>query len=300
MAAAAVVNGILSLSALIPALPQTVTNGASVLGTLSAPTLSPFLTNNPLPQGFPWASATVSNTNPYTTTPQFEVTRNYNLNLARGYIAPDGVNRSAILVNGAFPAPLIEANWGDTFNIEVCKNIVGPDEGTALHWHGMLQKSTPWFDGVPAVEQCPIAPGKCMTYNFIADLDGTSWYHSHYSAQYNAGLLGPMIVHGPKNVPYDIDLGAVLLIDWYHTDYYDLVKQVMHTPAAPPIKSDNNPIDGKMNFNCTLASAGQQCTDNAGVSKFKFASGKKHRLRLINGGSEGLQRFTIDGHNMTV
>jgi len=174
MATAAVISGILSLSALVPSLPQTVTNGVSVLGTLLAPTLSSFLTNNPLPDSFSWASATVNNTDPYTTTPQFGVTRNYNFNIARGYIAPDGVNRSVLLVNGAFPAPLLEVNWGDTFNIEVCNNIGGPKEGTALHWHGILQKLTPWYDGVPAVQQCPIAPGKCFTYTFLADIYGTS------------------------------------------------------------------------------------------------------------------------------
>jgi FtsP/CotA-like multicopper oxidase with cupredoxin domain len=36
------------------------------------------------------------------------------------------------------------------------------------------------------------------------------------------------------------------------------------------------------------------------VSKFRFQSGKKHRLRLINGGAEGIQKFTIDNHTMTV
>ena len=39
------------------------------------------------------------------------------------------------------------------------------------------------------------------------------WYHSHYSAQYAGGLIGPLIVHGPTNVPYDIDVGPVLLSD---------------------------------------------------------------------------------------
>lgn len=123
------------------------------------------------------------------------ITRNYNFNIARGFIAPDGVNRSALLINGAFPAPTIEANWGDIISVNVCNNIVGPEEGTALHWHGFLQKLTPWYDGVPAVQQCPIAPGKCLTYTFLADLYGSSWYHSHYSAQYNAGLLGGKSCH---------------------------------------------------------------------------------------------------------
>jgi FtsP/CotA-like multicopper oxidase with cupredoxin domain len=36
------------------------------------------------------------------------------------------------------------------------------------------------------------------------------------------------------------------------------------------------------------------------VSKFQFQSGKKYRLRLINTSAEGIQKFTIDGHNFTV
>ena len=41
-------------------------------------------------------------------------------------------------------------------------------------------------------------------------------------------------------------------------------------------------------------------TPNAGLAKFKFQTGKTHRLRLINAGAEGIQRFTIDNHTMTV
>ena len=99
----------------------------------------------------------------------------------------------------------------------------------ALHWHGLLQTGTPWENGVPSVSQCPIAPGKSLTYSFKADLYGTSWYHSHYSAHYAGGILGPMIIYGPKNANYDIDLGPVLLTDYYHMSYYDIVEEVMGT-----------------------------------------------------------------------
>ena len=210
------------------------------------------------------------------------------------------MNKSVLLVNGQFPAPTLQANWGDTFSINVHNQISGPEEGTALHWHGILQRKTPWFDGVPSVQQCPIAPGKSFTYTFKADLYGTSWYHSHYSAQYAGGLFGPMIIYGPRNVPYDIDVGPVLLSDWYHTEYFEIVKRVVGTPFRPGLKSDNNLINGKMNFNCSTAPPDTQCTSNAGIAKFQFKSGKKHRLRLINAGGEGIQRFSIDNHTMTV
>ena len=65
VAASAVVNGILALSSLVPSLPQTVTNGASILGTLTAPTLSLTGVNGIIS----WGSDTVNNTDPYTAGP---------------------------------------------------------------------------------------------------------------------------------------------------------------------------------------------------------------------------------------
>jgi hypothetical protein len=57
-----------------------------------------------------------------------------------------------------------------------------------------------------------------------------------------------------------------------------------------------------MNFDCSTVKSGDKtpCTNNAGISKFTFQTNKTHRLRLINTGSEGIQRFSIDGHIMTV
>ena len=110
-----------------------------------------------------------------------------------------------------------------------------------------------------------------------------------------------MIIYGPKNADYDIDLGPVLLTDYFHKPYFDLVEEVMGTNLsliAP--KSVNNLINGKMDYNCSLVTDGTPCTNNAGLSKFKFTTGKKHRLRLINAGGEAIQKFSIDGHTLTI
>jgi len=68
--------------------------------------------------------------------------------------------------------PLIEANWGDQIQVKLTNKS---PEGTAIHWHGILQKDNQAFDGVPGVSQCPIAPGKSFTYSWTAELYGTSW-----------------------------------------------------------------------------------------------------------------------------
>ena len=231
-----VISSILGAATLISSLSQNATNGGSPLGTLSAPSLGPFLTNNPLPNGYPWGTATAAGTNPYTQAPVTGVIRSYDFTISRDILAPDGVTKNVLVVNGQFPGPIIEANWGDTIQVTVHNKIVGPVEGTSLHWHGLLQKGSQWEDGTPAVTQCPIAPGQSFTYSFNADLYGTSWYHSHYTSQYSGGALGPMIIHGPKNAPYDIDLGPVMISDWYHTDYDTLTEELL-SPLVSVIHS---------------------------------------------------------------
>ncbi|KIY01810.1 uncharacterized protein Z520_01948 [Fonsecaea multimorphosa CBS 102226] len=284
----------------VNALPQGKTNGNSPLGTLGAPRFPKYLPDSSQAGGLPWGNRSAY-TNPYTSPPSTGVVRSYNFVISRATIAPDGVYRSGILVNGAFPGPTIEANWGDTIQVTVTNNITDPEEGTSLHWHGLLQTGTPYEDGVPGITQCPIAPGQTFTYSFNADLYGTSWYHAHYSAQYADGVFGAMIIHGPTNADYDEDLGPIFVTDYYHDSYYTIVEEVMGTDLtkiAPT--SVNNLINGKGIFNCSLVTDNSTCVSNAGYSKFQITSGQSYRLRLINGGAEGLQRFSIDNHVLTV
>src|SRR5947207_5388619 len=108
---------------------------------------------------------------------------------------------------------------------------------------------------------------------------------------------------GPMDEDYDIDVGPILCNDWYHTNYNTLDAEILSSPPPPgppePL-TDNNLINGKMNFNCTGAPSASNCTDNAGLSKFKFEAGKTHLLRLVNSGVQASQIFSIDDHMMTV
>jgi FtsP/CotA-like multicopper oxidase with cupredoxin domain len=83
--------------------------------------------------------------------PDTGIVRKYRFEAKRAVIAPDGYNKKVILVNGQFPGPMIEANWGDWIEVNVINSISGPEEGFALHWHGLQQRGTPWLDGVPGV-----------------------------------------------------------------------------------------------------------------------------------------------------
>lgn len=157
-------------------LPQQKTNGHSKLGTFQAPRYPHWLHNagEPMPHGRPWGEKSADHSDPYHDPPNTGVTRHYDFTVGEMMIAPDGVQKKGLVINGAFPGPTIEANWGDWIEVAVHNNLDW--EGTALHWHALLQRETPWFDGVPSVHQCPIAPGSSFTYRFRADLYGTSWY----------------------------------------------------------------------------------------------------------------------------
>lgn len=101
------------LIAIAHALSQAQTNGASLWGTLQAPTYDQFLSSGPRPDEHPWGKRTANNSNPYKDAPDTGITRHYQFTLSRARKSPDGYLKDVILINDQFPGPLIEANWGD-------------------------------------------------------------------------------------------------------------------------------------------------------------------------------------------
>ena len=66
-----------------------------------------------------------------------------------------------------------------------------------------------------------------------------------------------MIIHGLSNANYNIDLGLVFVTDWYRKDYFSIVEEVVGngTDSNPRSSSDNNLINGKMDFGCSTVAA---------------------------------------------
>lgn len=87
---------------LIPSLPKGEQCGNSQWGEIDCP----HLPVGGLPGGPPYPTNSLCPTMPDT-----GVTRTYELHVAYQTIAPDGVKKNGVTVNGQFPGPLIEANW---------------------------------------------------------------------------------------------------------------------------------------------------------------------------------------------
>jgi iron transport multicopper oxidase len=196
----------------------------------------------------------------------------------------NGVQRPVIGINGKWPCPLIQANKGDRVKVVLTNNL--GNQTTGLHFHGINQVSTNYMDGPSFATQCPLAPGKTMTYKFVADEPGTYWYHSHNMGQYPDGLRGPMIVHDPDD-PYkdDYDEQYILTIsDWYNTESIPLGVTMFNksnTKFQPPIPNGMTVNDGL-------------------TSAYRFDKGKTYRFRIISFAALASAMITFGDHPMEV
>lgn len=213
-------------------------------------------------------------------------TASYTLTITNTTMAPDGTERLVMAINGQYPGPTLYANWGDTLVVTVVNNL--QDNGTSMHWHGIRQMNSGNMDGTNGVTECPIPPGSSKTYTFLLTQFGTSWYHSHYSAQYGDGVVGPIVIAGPATSNYDVDLGAMPINDWYYQTAFQ--NAILSSISGPPI-ADNALINGTM-----LNPSGT----GGAYNKVTLTSGKKYRLRLINTSVDNHFRVSLDNHNLTV
>ncbi|KAI1125456.1 multicopper oxidase-domain-containing protein [Nemania abortiva] len=236
-----------------------------------------------------WSPGFDINTDYETKTPAGVVrTFNWQVSEVDNWVGPDGrVKSKVMLINNQYPGPTLTADWGDTVVINIKNNL--RLDGTSIHWHGMRQLGTNIQDGVNGVTECPLPPGATKTYTFKMTQYGTSWYHSHFSAQYGNGVFGSIVINGPASLPYDIDLGPYPINDYYLATADDLVIETQHTPA-PPL-SDN------VLFNGVNVNPGGR---GGAYSRIVLTPGKRHRLRLINPSVEHNYQVSIVGHDMTV
>ncbi|KAI6145124.1 laccase [Pisolithus tinctorius] len=213
--------------------------------------------------------------------------------LTNGVVSPDGFARSAVLAGGSFPAPLIQAQKGDDFTINVVNQLV--DESmpidTSVHWHGISQLETNWADGTSYITQCPIPANRSFVYQFNAGSQtGTYWYHSHYSTQYCDGLRGPLVIYDPDDPlgdMYDVDdeTTVITLADWYHNSSIEL--GAISTQVFP----DSTVINGLGRYSGGPSSP---------LAVINVEEGKRYRFRIVGLSCASWFNFTIDGHNMTI
>ncbi|VAH81823.1 unnamed protein product [Triticum turgidum subsp. durum] len=139
-----------------------------------------------------------------------------------------------IAVNGQLPGPTIDVFEGDEVVVDV---INASPYNLTIHWHGILQKLTPWADGPSMVTQCPIQPNGSYTYRFnVTGHEGTLWWHAH-SSFLRATVYGPLIIRPRNGTAYPFPAPdqevPVVLGEWWSQNVVDVEKDAVMAGQLP-------------------------------------------------------------------
>ncbi|PSN33041.1 hypothetical protein C0J52_26096 [Blattella germanica] len=215
-------------------------------------------------------------------------------------VLADGVERGILAVNRMLPGPSIQVCENDKVVIDVQNAMEGLE--VSIHWHGIWQRGSQYYDGVPFVTQCPIQQGNTFRYQWVAGNAGTHFWHAHTGLQKLDGLYGSIVVRqapsqDPNSHLYDFDLTThvALLSDWMHEDALERYPgRLAVNPGQDP---DTVLINGKGQF--TDPNTG--FVTNTPMEVFTMTPGKRYRFRMINSfASVCPAQLSIEGHTLTV
>jgi FtsP/CotA-like multicopper oxidase with cupredoxin domain len=125
--------------------------------------------------------------------------------------------------NGVVPGPELRVKQGDRIRVTLVNRLPA---STTIHWHGYPLPNAE--DGVAGLTQNAIEPGRSYTYEFVASIPGTYWYHAHQDTEHQVpmGLYGALVVEPNTPGLYDIDR-TVIVGD------ADAPNAALHIDAAP-------------------------------------------------------------------
>ncbi|KAF2315192.1 hypothetical protein GH714_038388 [Hevea brasiliensis] len=107
--------------------------------------------------------------------------------------------KEIVAVNNMYPGPVVYAQQGDRIIVKVTNES---PYNVTIHWHGVRQILSCWFDGPSYITQCPIQPGQSFTYEFtLVRQKGTFFWHAHVS-WLRGTVYGAIVVYPKTGVPY--------------------------------------------------------------------------------------------------
>lgn len=107
------------------------------------------------------------------------------------------------------------------------------------------------------------------------------------------GVAGGIIINGPATANYDEDLGNLFLSDWSHQTADQIVVSSTYSDTAVTMLTSLINGTNVYTDNTTDVTTGSRLETT-------FETGKKYRLRLVNGAASNHFRFMIDNHTMEV
>ncbi|KAL5572146.1 hypothetical protein UlMin_021743 [Ulmus minor] len=201
-------------------------------------------------------------------------------------------SKDIVVINGEFPGPVVSAQEGDRIIVKVTNQT---PFNITIHWHGVRQLLSCWFDGPSFITQCPIQGGQSFTYNFtMVKQKGTFFWHAHVS-WLRATAYGALVVYPKTGVPYPFkypyEEHIILLGEYWLKDVVQLERTTIASGSVPP-PADAYTINGQPgpNYNCSKDD----------VYKINALPGKTYLLRLIHAGLNTEHFFAIANHKLTI
>lgn len=194
------------------------------------------------------------------------------------------LENNALLINGEFPGPNINA----TTNANVAVNIFNNMEFPVLFtWSGIRQRRNCWQDGNLGIN-CPILPNNNYTYHFqLKDQIGTFFYYPSIGLQRADGGYGGLLVNdgpaAPLPFPTPMDDYTLLIGDWYNKPHKQLQKLL--NQGKPIGRPYTVLINGKN-------------THGLDSPLFEMVPDKTYRYRVCNVGVRTSLNFRLQGHSM--
>jgi CopA family copper-resistance protein len=251
----------------------------------------------------------------------------YDLVIDEKVVNITGRERTAMLINGQLPGPVLRFKEGEDVTIRVTNRL---NEFSSIHWHGLLLPSSQ--DGVPGVSDGfqGIPPGQTFTYRFPTRQAGTYWYHSHSAVQEQTGVYAPIVIEPAKREPFRYNREYIIMLsDWTDENpegilrklkmdpgYYNYNKRTLvdffreigraDTAAERTAVLKDRWMWGQMRMDptdiadvtgYTFLINGQSPERNFTAL---FKSGERVRLRFINGSAMSYFDVRIPGLKMTV
>ena len=253
----------------------------------------------------------------------------YNLTAAYGWGAPDGYSRLIWGLNGTLSedtvthydgvraqGPTLRALANQIVQVELSNQYL--TEGTSLHFHGIHQVNTPFFDGSDTIAQPQLPTMHSLRYKFRAWPPGTHWYHSHVGMQYVDGQRGLLIVEDPDD-PYAeviVEDEALMLSEWNHatanemlmwdfaaTATVDDAADDFTTHGDDDVGGDDIPLEKGGDFiglHSVLVNGQAEWAGRGARYSVGVGANTTKRLRLVNAGWNLILWVTLECHEMLV
>lgn len=112
-------------------------------------------------------------------------------------------------------------------------------------------------------------------------------------------MFGPLLIHGSATGDYDVDLGHVMIQDWFHESAYHIWETLQRRVALIQPAGENGLINGINTFDCSKSND-PACLGTGKRFEVKFQKAKKYRLRIVGAQVDGYMKFAIDNHKLKV